>query len=177
MAVLNWRVTKHKFQADCLRDSSSCHHSWIVYQSKTHSWGGKPGGKSVIQMGASWGCQGEVESLNNGSNWGNVWWKNECSTSVLYGDGLAQGDVWVFIVHYFIFLCNIPVFHRPEHSEIWTEKSKAVAFAPGSKSSKILFLVLKIDLQAIPISTKNICLWAQFLASSLKTVGAIDAYI
>ena len=62
-------------------------------------------------------------------------------------------------------------------------KSKAAAFAPGSKSNlrsqtKAFFLFCKFyDLQAIPISTEYICLYAQFLARSFKTIGAIKAYI
>ena len=54
---------------------------------------------------------------------------------------------------------------------------------PGSKSNlrsqtKAFFLFCKFyDLQAIAISTEYICLYAQFLARSFKTIGAIKAYI
>ena len=61
-------------------------------------------------------------------------------------------------------------------------RSKAAAFAPGPKSdirsqSKAFFMFCNYyEIQALPISTEYICLYAQFLARSFKTVDAIKAY-
>ena len=105
-------------------------------------------------------------------------------SSALCGEGFSMGSPSPYSVVRAGIICFCSLYSAGLDSlRFEWRRSKAAAFAPGSKSnirsqSKAFFIFCKYyEIQALPISTEYICLYAQFLARSFKTVDAIKAYL